>query len=74
MARYFVSYQVMNKKKTAVVGDGIVEINKLIKNNEDINLIKDKLVEKLPTKIRYTFVHILSLNYLGKEREDEKGE
>lgn len=67
MIRYFVSYQVMNKKKAIIVGDGIVEINKPIENNEDINLIKDKLTEMLPTKIRYTFIHILSLNYLGEK-------
>lgn len=68
MYQYFISFNLLRKSKIVASCDGIIEANQKILTSEDIEKLKEQLAdENRDNSPKFDFVHILSLNYLGKE-------
>lgn len=68
MYNYFVSYNLMNKKHVVANCYSTLEANRKILTGEDLEELKEQLTDKnRDSSPKFNFVHILSLNYLGKK-------
>lgn len=67
MYNYFLSYNLFKGNRRIASGDAVIESNNKILSNTDFLEVKKKLEESCrETCKNFTFVQVLSLNYLGK--------
>lgn len=67
MYNYFLSYNLFKGNKRIASGDAVIESNNKILNNADFLEVKKKLEESCrETCANFTFIQVLSLNYLGE--------
>lgn len=71
MYNYFLSYNLFKGNKKIASGDAVIESNNKILNNADFLEVKKKLEESCKESCRetcanFTFIQVLSLNYLGE--------
>lgn len=69
MYNYFVAYNLFKKNKRIASGDAFVESSKKILSNEEFLEIKRKLEEQCKETCNFTFLQVLSLTYLGQNRD-----